>query len=102
MKIICLFNLQQGVDVGEYEEWARTRDIPAVKALGSIRDFSVLRSTGVFGDENAFPPYQYVEIIEVTGIDAFVADVSAEDFQKAAAPFRGFADAPVFILTEAL
>lgn len=102
MRIICLFNLKPGVDVAEYEEWARSRDLPTVNALGSVRAFAVLKATGVFGDESAPAPYQYIEIIEVTGLDAFVADISTEKFQAAAAPFQGFADQPVFILTEAL
>ena len=102
MRIVCLFNLKPGVDVAEYEEWARSRDIPAVNALPSVARFTVHRSTGVFGDADAKPAYEYIEIIDVTGLDAFAADVSAEDFQAAAAPFQGFADAPQFILTEDL
>ncbi len=102
MKIICLFNLKPGTDVAEYEQWARTRDLPTVNALGSVSDFAVLKATGVFGDEAATPPYQYIEIIEVTGLNPFVADISTKQFQDAAAPFQGFADAPVFILTQAL
>jgi len=102
MRIICLFNLKDGVEVSDYEEWAKTRDIPAVNALGSVTSFTVHRATGVFGDDTATPAYQYIEVIDITGIDAFIADISTEDFQAAAAPFQGFADAPQFILTEDL
>ncbi|QIQ87181.1 REDY-like protein HapK [Erythrobacter sp.] len=102
MRIICLFNLKPGVDVAEYEEWAKTRDLPTVNGLGSVTSFTVHKSVGVFGDENAKPHFEYIEIIDVTGMDAFVADISTEDFQAAAAPFQGFADAPQFILTEDL
>ncbi|KPP94906.1 REDY-like protein HapK [Erythrobacter sp. HL-111] len=102
MRIICLFNLKPGTSVAEYEEWAKTRDIPAVNALGSVTSFTVHRSVGVFGDENAKPHFDYIEVIDVTGMDEFVADISTEDFQAAAAPFQGFADAPQFILTEDL
>ena len=102
MRIICLFNLKDGVEVSDYEEWAKTRDIPAVNALGSVTSFTVHRATGVFGDDTATPAYQYIEVIDITGIDAFIADISTEDLQAAAAPFQGFADAPQFILTEDL
>ncbi len=102
MRIICLFNLKDGVDVGEYEEWAKTRDIPGVNALGSVTGFTVHRAAGVFGDDAATPAYQYIEVIDITGMDAFVADISTAEFQAAAAPFQGFADAPQFILTEEL
>lgn len=100
MRIICLFNLKPGVDVAEYEEWARTRDLPMVNGLASVTSFTVHRATGVFGEAAATPHFQYIEIIDVTGMDAFVADISTEAFQQAAAPFQGFADQPQFILTE--
>jgi hypothetical protein len=102
MRIICLFNLKPGVSQAEYEEWARTRDIPTVNALGSVTSFTVHKATGLFGDPEGTPPYQYIEVIDITGMDAFVADISTEAFQAAAAPFQGFADAPQFILTEDL
>ncbi|AOL24733.1 REDY-like protein HapK [Erythrobacter litoralis] len=102
MRIICLFNLKPGVDVAEYEEWAKTRDLPTVNRLGSVTSFTVHKSVGVFGDENARPHFDYIEIIDVTSMDVFVADISTQDFQAAAAPFQGFADAPQFILTKDL
>ena len=102
MRIICLFNLKEGVDAAEYEEWAKTRDLPGVNALSSVTSFSVHKATGVFGDDAATPHFAYVEIIDITGIDEFVADISTADFQAAAAPFQGYADAPQFILTEDL
>lgn len=102
MRIICLFNLKPDASIAEYEEWARTRDIPTVNGLGSVTNFTVHKATGVFGDDAATPAYQYIEIIDITGMDAFVADISTAEFQAAAAPFQGFADAPQFILTEDL
>ncbi len=101
MRIVCLFNLKDGVSRDEYEAWARGTDIPGVNALGSVTNFTVHRATGLFGSDAA-SPYDYVEIIDVHGLDPFVADVSTEAFQAVAAPFRDFADAPVFILTEDL
>ena len=102
MRIICLFNLKDGVDIAEYEEWAKTRDIPTVNGLASVKDFTVHKATGVFGDDSATPHFQYVEVIDITGMEDFVADISTADFQAAAAPFGGFADTPQFILTEDL
>lgn len=102
MRIICLFNLKDGVDVAEYENWAKTRDLPTVNALGSIESFTIHKATGVFGAPEATPAYEYIEVIDITGMDAFLADVTTEDFQAAAAPFQGFAEAPHFILTEDL
>lgn len=101
MRIICLFNLKPGVDPADYEAWARGSDIPAVNALGSVKGFTVHRATGLFGSE-ATSPYAYVEVIDIEGLDGFVADVTTPEFQAMAAPFQQFADNPQFILTEDL
>ncbi|RJY10055.1 REDY-like protein HapK [Aurantiacibacter aquimixticola] len=102
MRIICLFNLKDGVDIAEYEEWAKTRDIPKVNGLGSVESFTVHRAASVFGDDKATPHFGYIEIIDIIGMDEFVADISSDNFQQAAAPFQGFADNPQFIITEEL
>ncbi|BDW81505.1 hypothetical protein MACH24_09430 [Erythrobacter sp. Dej080120_24] len=102
MRIICLFNLKPGVSVAEYEAWARATDIPTVNALGSVEGFTVHRASGILGDPAATPPYAYVEIIEIAGMDAFMAEVATERMQAVAAQFQGFADNPQFIVTEDL
>lgn len=101
MRIICLFNLKADASVADYEAWAKGVDIPGVKALPSVSGFTVHRSTGLLGSQ-APAPYRYIEIIDVTGIAPFTADVMTDAFQAAAAPFRDFADDPIFILTEDL
>lgn len=101
MRIVCLFNLKPGVNPQDYEAWARGTDVPGANALSSVRNFTVHRATGLFGSD-AKPPYQYIEIIDITGMDPFVAEVTTEDFQKVAAKFQDYADNPQFILTEDL
>jgi REDY-like protein HapK len=101
MRIIVLFNLKAGVDVAAYEKWAKEADIPGVNALGSVDKFTVHRATGLFGSD-APSPYQYIEVIDITGMDGFIGDITTEAFQAAAAPFQEFADNPHFILTETL
>lgn len=101
MRIIVLFNLKPGVDSAAYEKWARTTDIPGVRALRSVSDFQVYRATGLLGAE-ARPPYAYIEVIDVPDMPAFGADVAGEAVQKVAAEFQRFADNPQFVLTEAL
>jgi REDY-like protein HapK len=101
MRIICLFNLKPGASAADYEAWARGMDIPGVNALSSVYDFTVHRATGLFGSD-AKPPYDYVEVIDITNLDHFIADVSDPEFQKVAAAFGQFTDNPTFILTEDL
>lgn len=101
MRIIVLFNLLPDMDPGSYEKWARSTDIPGVRALGSIKDFQIYRATGILGSEDK-PPYAYMEVIDVADMDAFGRDVATDAVQKVAAEFRSFADNPLFITTEAL
>lgn len=98
--IIVLFNLKPGVDVGAYEAWARATDLPVVNALPSIERFEVLRTTGLLGGGN--PPYQYVEILRLADPAGLGRDVGTPTMQRVAAEFREFADAPLFITTDAL
>jgi hypothetical protein len=99
MRIIVLFNLKPGVSASHYERWARTSDLPVVRALPSISGFDVYRSIGLLGGGD--PPYAYIEIIDVTDIDRFQADVASEKMQAIAAEFGKIADA-TFVTTEVL
>ena len=101
MRIICLFNLKPGASATDYEAWARGMDIPGVNALSSVYDYTVHRATGLFGSE-AKSPYDYVEVIDITNLDHFIADVSDPEFQNIIAGFGQFTDNPMFILTEDL
>lgn len=102
MRIIVLFNLKEGIDRADYEQWARTRDMPGVRSLVSIDDFNVYRVTGLLGSEAA-PPYQYSEIIDVNDMDLFWKEVVQPGPQAVAAEFRQYlAGEPIFLLTEML
>ena len=100
-RIVVLFNLKEGVNAADYEQWAREIDLPTVKALPSIRSFTAHRSKGLLTGE-AQAPYQYIEVIDVDDMGQFGADVSSDAMQKVAAAFQSFADQPQFILTEDL
>ena len=102
MRIIVLFNLKPGTDIAEYEDWARTKDVPTASGLPSVKSFTVHKATGLFGDPDTPPPFAYFEVLDITNLDEFVADVSDPEFQAEVAPFQEFADSPQFILTEDL
>ena len=101
MRIIVLFNLKAGISAGDFEDWAKARDLPVVGALPSVDDFLIYRTTGLMGGEGA-PPYGYVEIIDVADIEGFDKDVASAAVQEVLEEFSGFADAPAFMLTESL
>lgn len=99
MKVVALFNLKPGVSVDDYERWARTRDMPAVRALPSVAGFDVLQTTGLLG--GGVPPFAYVEIIDVIDEEGFSADVSTTAMQAIAAEFTGMVDV-TFLTTRPL
>lgn len=99
--VIVLFNLKPGVDVAQYEAWARDSDLPVVNGLPSVEKFEVLKASGLLIGEGK-PPYAYVEIIRVPDMAAFAADLSDPAAQAGATQFQQFADNPLFILTSAL
>jgi hypothetical protein len=102
MRVVVLFNLKPDVVVAAYEEWARTRDIPGVRALPSIDDFQVYRTTGLLGGSGP-APYQYVEIIDIADMDGFATDIAGAPSQTIAREFKAFLGSePHFMLTEPL
>ena len=100
-RIVVLFNLKDAGSAADYETWARSTDLPVVNGLDSVDGFSVHRASGMLGSD-ASPPYQYVEIIDVNDMELFGEEVSTDTMQKVAGEFQAFADAPLFILTDAL
>lgn len=100
-RIVALFNLKPGVSASDYENWAKTKDIPTVNGLNSVDAFEVFRSTGVLGSD-AKPPYAYIEVIDVADMEGFGAEVSTEAMRKISGEFQAMAEDLVFILTEKL
>lgn len=98
--LVVLFNLKPGVDIAEYEEWARRVDLPTVRGLGSVAAFEVLKAQGLLGGGPA--PYAYVELIRVRDLDGLFQDIATPTMQKVASEFQGFADQPLFLITDAL
>ena len=101
MLIVVLFNLKAGAQADAYENWAKSTDIPTVNALESVTEFSVLRTTGLLGSDDA-APYAYVELLDVGDMEKLGEDVASETMQRVAAEFQEFADNPLFMLTESI
>lgn len=97
--IIVLFNLKAGVNPADYENWARTTDLPTVRKMSSVTDFEVLRASGLFGSD-AKPPYQYIEVINIQNLEGFGSEASTPEMQAIASEFQQWADQPIFILAD--
>jgi len=98
--VVVLFNLRQEADVAAYEDWARTTDLPTVNALGAVEEFGVYKANGLLG--GGASPYQYVEILRLRSLADLRIQTKSETMQRVAREFRQFADAPLFIVSEAL
>lgn len=96
--LIVLFRLKPGTDPAAYEAWAHSTDLPIVRDLPSIDRFDVYKVAGLLGQE-AQAPYDYVELIDVSDMTQFGADVGTDTMARVAGEFRQFADNPVFMLT---
>lgn len=96
-QIIVLLNLKPGKSAADYEDWARTTDLPTVNALKSVNSFTVLQTTALLGTD-AKPPYDYIEIIDVADMDLFGQETATDSMGRVAAEFQAWAD-PVFIVT---
>jgi len=97
--VLVLFNLKKGVDVAEYERWAKTRDLPTARNLSSVDQFNVLKSNGMFGTD-APAPYEYVELLQVNDFEKLGAEAGEGEMAKVAAEFAEFADNPQFIILQ--
>ncbi|MEM7445840.1 MAG: REDY-like protein HapK [Pseudomonadota bacterium] len=100
-RIVALFNLKSDADRDAYEAWARSTDLPTVRALPSVDGFSVHPTLSLLGSDDP-PPYQYVEIIDVADMERFGQDIASETMQRVAGEFQAFADNPIFMLTGSL
>lgn len=98
MRLIALFNLKAGVPAKDYETWARTTDLPTVRALPSITQFEVFRVAGLLGSDRT-SPYAYAEIIDVQDMAQFGKDIATPAMSAIAACFHDLADV-TFLTTE--
>lgn len=101
MRIIALFNLKEGARRSDYERWARGRDLPTVSGLASVDEFHILRSRSVLFSEER-PPYDYIEIVDVSTQAAFLEDCSGDAVAALAREMSSFTDGATFITTEEL
>ncbi len=99
--LIVLFNLKAGKNRADYENWARTNDLPSVNSLKSVDSCKILRSTGLMGSAVS-APFQYIEVIEINSNDGLFVDFDGPIMQKITEQFNEFADSPIFIMAAAL
>lgn len=74
-RVFFLNRLREGVDPAHYERWVREVDYPLARRLPTIRSYFVTRLDGLL-DKDGEPPYDYLEVVEITALEAYRRDLS--------------------------
>ena len=98
--VVVLFNLKPGINVADYEKFAREMDLPEVNKLPSVESFEVLKATGLMS--GGASPYQYIELLKLNNLEQLGRDVQSAIMQKVVSTFQSMADNPLFITTSTL
>jgi hypothetical protein len=80
-RVFFLNRLHEGADRDEYEAWIRRVDYPIARAQGAITSYTVTRIDGTLTGEGA-SPYDYLEVIEITDLDAYRALGDLPEFKQ--------------------
>jgi len=80
-RVFFLNRLREGVDAGEYEAWIRRVDYPIARAQGAITSYTVTRIEDTLSGEGE-SPYDYLEVIEITDLEAYRALGSLPEFEQ--------------------
>lgn len=80
---ICL---HPGTDPADFERWVREVDYATCPQLPSVRSFHVVQVS-----DDPAAPVHYVEVIEVTGQEAFAKDMDTPVFAGLVTAFEAMA-----------
>ncbi len=80
-RVFFLNRLHEGVDPAEYETWIRSVDYPVARGQDAITSYTVTRIEGTLTGEGE-SPYDYLEVIEITGLDEYRALGSLPAFER--------------------
>lgn len=83
MPVVFFLNkLREGVTGDNYEQWVREVDYPTARALSTIKSYVVAKTPTTL--DGSPSPYDYVERVEITDVDAYRAELAGapgmEDF----------------------
>jgi hypothetical protein len=99
-RVFFLNTLRDGVDPAGYEEWIRRVDYPVARRQESIQRYDVTRLEGMVGGEGA-PPYQYLEVIDITDIDAYRSGMDGNpEFEQLLADWSKFVGESIAVYGE--
>lgn len=101
-RVFFLNTLHDGVDPAEYEDWIRRVDYPVARKQPSIQSYVVTRLEGHVSEEGE-PPYQYFEVIEITGIYEYRSGMEGNpEFEQLLAEWSGYVAESVAVYGEVI
>ena len=75
-RVFFLNRLRDGVEPADYERFVREVDYPFARCLPTIRSYVVTRLDGLW--EGGEAPYDYLEVVEITEVDAYRASLAPD------------------------
>lgn len=101
MRIVTTWNLRDGADAAAFEEWLLTEALPGIRALPSVDELQVYRTTGLLGTDGA-APFRYVEVLDVFDTEGFGRDITSEGVAAINARLRAETEGMAAVTTEEL
>ncbi len=98
-RIFVLHSLRPGVEPADYETWLRTVNMPIARRLEPVERVTMTRVSGLLMGEGE-PPYQYVETLDVTDLDAYLAVLGDPELAQQSEEFARYVDEFVALLGE--
>ncbi len=100
--LIIRYRLNAGVSPADFERWVIDVDHPAMRGLRRVKRFETYRVVGLLMGAGQ-PSSDYVELFEIDDLAGFTSeDMAGETVQAVMGAFMGFADAPEFLIAEAV
>ncbi len=99
MRIIGLITLKTETTTQAFEDWTRSDFLPGIRALVSVVDFEMLRSSGQLGS-SAAAPAAYVAVLDIADLEEFERDSRGEAAAALMSALAGVAGLVVWMTTE--
>src|SRR4029079_19060653 len=100
-RVFFLNRLRESADRAEYEAWIRRVDYPVARAQDAIRSYTVARIDGTLTGEGE-SPYDYLEVIEISDLDAYRALGDLPEFRQLLEEWSGYVADAVLVHGEVI
>ena len=100
-RVFFLNRLHEGADPAGYEAWIRRVDYPVARAQEAITSYTVTRIEGTLSGEGE-SPYDYLEVIEISDLEAYRALGDKPEFQQLLREWSEFVAEAVMIRGEVI